>query len=89
MLRRPPIPIGEQAGTLPFDQVFDPLVDYVSYTPVWNATGHPGMSVPLGWSSDGLPIGSQFIAGYCEERMLIELAYELEAAQPWANKRPT
>ena len=88
VLRRPPIPIGEQAGTLPFDQVFDPLIDYVSYTPVWNATGHPGMSVPLGWSSDGLPIGSQFIAGYGEERLLIELAYELEAAQPWADKRP-
>jgi amidase len=76
------------AGTLPFDQVLDPMIDYVSYTPTWNATGHPCMSVPLGKSSDGLPIGSQFIAHHGEERLLLELAYELEAAHPWAHERP-
>jgi len=88
VLRRPPLRIGEQAGTLPFEDVFDPMIDYVSYTPVFNATGHPAMSVPLGWSSDELPIGSQFVAGWGDERTLLELAYELEAARPWADRRP-
>ncbi len=87
VLRRPPIRIGEQAGTLPFEQVIDPLVDYVSYTPVWNATGHPAMSVPLGWTRDGLPVGSQFIAGLGQEQRLLEMAYELEAASPWQAHR--
>ena len=46
------------------------------------------MSVPLGWSMDGLPIGSQFIARHGDEQTLLELAYELEIAQPWADRRP-
>lgn len=88
VLRRPPIPLGEQAGTLPFDEVFEPMIDYVSFTPIWNATGHPAMSVPLGWSPDGLPIGSQFIAGLGQEQRLLELAYALEAERPWADRLP-
>lgn len=88
VLREPPLPLGVIAGTLPFDRAFEPMISYVGYTPMWNATGHPGMSVPLAWSRDGLPIGSQFIAGRGEERTLLELAYELEAARPWADRRP-
>jgi len=45
------------------------------------------MSVPLGWSTRGLPIGSQFAAHLGEERNLFELAFELEQAQPWATRR--
>jgi amidase len=46
------------------------------------------MSVPLFMSSDGLPIGSQFGARSGDERRLFELAYELEQAQPWADRWP-
>jgi amidase len=46
------------------------------------------MSVPLGTSSDGLPIGVQFAAPQGGERTLFELAYELEAAAPWAGRWP-
>jgi amidase len=88
VLRRPPIRIGEQGGTQPFADVFGPMIDYVSYTPVFNATGHPAMSVPLGWSSQRLPIGSHFVARHGDERTLLELAYELEAARPWAHRVP-
>ena len=88
VLRTPPIPLGTQAGTLPFDRVLEPLFDYVSYTPVWNATGNPAMSVPLGWSAAGLPIGSQLIARLGGEATLFSLAYELEAVAPWADRWP-
>ncbi|MDJ0790023.1 MAG: amidase family protein [Myxococcota bacterium] len=85
---RLPVPLGTQGGTLPFEEMFDPMVDYVSYTPFWNATGNPAMSVPLGWSGGGLPIGSQFVAPLGGEGTLLALAYELEEAAPWATRRP-
>lgn len=88
VLRRAPIPLGEQAGTQPYDEVIEPMLDYVSYTPIWNATGHPAMSVPLGWSPEGLPIGSQLVAGLGQEQRLLELAYALEAERPWADRMP-
>ena len=62
------------------------VFDFVSFTSPMNVFGLPGMSVPLAWSAKGLPIGSQFFAKYGQEPMLLELAYELEAEQPWANK---
>jgi amidase len=47
------------------------------------------MSVPLHWTKDGLPVGSQFAAWRGGEATLLALAYELEAAQPWGKRRPT
>ncbi|MCZ6462867.1 MAG: amidase [Proteobacteria bacterium] len=88
VLRTPPIPLGTQGGTLPFEQVFEPMLDYASYTPVFNAAGNPAMSVPLGWSREGLPIGSQFAARIGGEATLLALAYELEQARPWADRHP-
>ena len=64
------------------------MISYVAYTVVFNVAGMPAMSVPLGWSEQGLPIGSQFAAKTGDERTLLELAYELEEAQPWADKWP-
>jgi amidase len=45
----------------------------------------PAMSVPLTWNDAKLPIGSQFAAKVGDERTLLELAYELEQARPWAG----
>ncbi|MEM7444111.1 MAG: amidase family protein [Pseudomonadota bacterium] len=61
------------------------VFDYVCYTSPMNAFGLPGMSVPLAWSAEGFPIGSHFFAEYGQEQMLLELAYELEAARPWKD----
>lgn len=88
VLRKAPVPLGTQGGTLPFEQVFPALVDYASYTPAWNAAGNPAMSVPLSWNEDGLPIGSQFVARVGGEATLLALAYELEQAHPWADRWP-
>ncbi|MEZ5939392.1 MAG: amidase [Hyphomonadaceae bacterium] len=84
----PPRPLGYFRGDVPFEELRERLIRDVGYTLIHNVSGAPAMSVPLGWSSDGLPIGVQVGAGRGEERKLLELAFELEAAQPWAGRRP-
>ena len=58
------------------------------FTPLQNATGQPGMSVPLYWNNEGLPIGVHFAARFGDEATLFRLAAQLEEARPWASKRP-
>nr|MBX2853822.1 hypothetical protein [Paracoccaceae bacterium] len=88
VLRRPPSRIGDLAPTLPFETLLERCIDTVAYTPMHNAIGTPAISLPLWWSDEGLPIGSQFAADAGNERTLLELSYELEAAQPWADHWP-
>ncbi len=81
----PPV-IGQYAPTIPYQELVRRMVAYVAYTPLFNVTGMPAMSVPLYWNAAGLPIGSQFAAQVGAEQTLLELAYELEQARPWADK---
>jgi len=67
----------------PFDQLLQRLVEYVSFTPLNNASGTPALSLPLGATEQGLPIGVHLMGRYGDERTLLELAYELEAAAPF------
>ncbi len=60
----------------------------VAFTPLQNITGQPGMSVPLHWTPDELPVGVHFAAGAHGDELLLQLAYQLEAAQPWAQRLP-
>src|SRR3954451_11620468 len=61
---------------------------WVPFTPVWNVTGQPAISLPLAESGAGLPIGVQFVGALAAEEMLISLAARVEEARPWANRRP-
>ncbi|MFU8806165.1 MAG: amidase family protein, partial [Bradymonadaceae bacterium] len=57
------------------------------FTQLANLTGQPAMSVPLHWTTEGLPVGVQFIAPLGDEATLFRMAAQLEQAQPWFEKR--
>ena len=59
------------------------------YAFVANLTGHPAISVPCGWHSDGLPLGVQLIGRLDEEERLLTLAAAWEAQRPWWDRWPT
>jgi len=66
-----------------YDLVLDRLLTWVAYTPLQNATGAPAISLPLATTDAGLPHGMMFAAAQGREALLLELAYELEEANPW------
>ncbi len=90
-LAEPPLRIGELYEA---DDDRHPLAAsaragrFVSFTPPFNATGQPAISLPLHWNADGLPIGVQLVAAYGREDVLIRVASQIESAVPWADRRP-
>jgi amidase len=83
-----PPKIGEVGPDVPFDTLVARLTEYVGYTTLHNVAGAPSMSVPLTWTEGGLPVGTQFAARVGDEALLLQLAYQLEAARPWADRAP-
>ena len=88
-LGEPPVPIGTFANNP--DSPMAPMVraaQYVPFTPAFNASGQPAISLPMHWTPEGLPVGVQLVAAYGREDLLLRVAAQLEAAQPWADRRP-
>ncbi|MET0448993.1 MAG: amidase, partial [Aeromicrobium sp.] len=77
--------LGHLSPAVEFGVMFERLVQYAAFTPLNNAAGGPAISLPLGRSSADMPIGVHFSADHGDEQTLLELAYELEAAQPFAS----
>jgi amidase len=91
----PPLPIGglygDQADGVDPANPMAPSIRagrFVAFTPQFNSSGQPAISLPLHWNDDGLPIGVQLVAAYGREDLLIRIASQLEAAAPWADRRP-
>jgi amidase len=75
--------IGHLDPTADYEQIIGRLSDWVAFTPLQNITGDPAISLPLAQSAAGLPVGMMFSAPAGGEATLLELAFELEAAQPF------
>jgi amidase len=89
-LAEPPTRIGEFAN--------DPAAPmapmaragrYVAFTPAFNSSGQPAISLPLHWTPEGLPVGVQLVAAYGREDVLVRVASQLEQARPWIDRRPS
>jgi amidase len=85
----PPVP----HGTFPSTRT-EPLTGFiragafVPFTTQSNISGQPAISLPLHWTPDGRPVGVQLVAAFGREDVLIGVAAQLEAAAPWADRRP-
>ena len=61
---------------------------FVPFTTQSNVSGQPAISLPMHWTPDGLPVGIQLVAAFGREDLLIQVAAQLEAAAPWADRTP-
>ena len=81
----PPVGALQGRGAL---WTLNTVAGWVPYNAVWNLTGQPAISVPAGFSAEGLPLAVQIVARPCEEGRLLALAAQLEAERPWADRLP-
>ncbi len=84
-----PVPIGtiDTCSDNPWG-AFQRAAFFTPFTPIWNVTGQPAISLPLAQGQDGLPLAVQVVGPPLGEGMLLSLAAQVEAAQPWADRRP-
>ena len=62
---------------------------FTPFTPVFNATGQPGIAVPLFEGEDGLPLGVQLVGRPLAEDKLLQVALQIQTARPWAKHVPS
>ena len=85
-----PIKIGAlepKEGEQPLQMLMN-SAEWVPFTPVWNVTGQPAISLPLHQTEAGLPVGVQLVGPPAGEELLLSPAAQIEAAEPWADRRP-
>ena len=88
-LGQPPLRIGAIDFMSPATTLLDEtMTNFAVACPVYNITGQPAISLPLHWNREGLPIGVMFGGRYGDEATLIQLAGQLEQAQPWIGRKP-
>ena len=88
-IAEPPVPLGTLvAAPENPSKGLHRMLDLMQFTPPYNVTGQPAISLPLYWNSAGLPIGSQLVAAYGLEDLLLQVAAQLERARPWRDRGP-
>lgn len=87
----PAQPLGYQNSNDPdlsYEEWTLKLLNDISFTPLFNATGQPAISLPLGQGAGGLPVGVQAVGRLGAEDVLLALSAQLEQAAPWSDRRP-
>ena len=88
-LAQRPVPIGaiDSCSDDPWED-FRRSGEFTPYTAIFNVTGQPAISLPLFHGEDGLPLAVQLAGKPAGEAQLLALAAQVEAASPWADRRP-
>ena len=79
--RPPEVGVLAKGGTVRAALVSQPMIAYAA---LWNITGNPAASVPVGVGDDGLPLAVQLVGRRSDETTLLSLSAQIESAQPWA-----
>lgn len=90
-IARPPLKLGtldQNAEGVDAREWSRQVFDWIPFTPLYNTTGQPAISLPLCHSPDNLPVGMQLVADLNDEATLIRLAAQLEQAKPWIDRKP-
>ncbi len=87
-LAQPPLRVGEIRDDDDPARDFENQKAFTPYTSAWNVTGMPAVSLPLHETPEGLPVGVMLAGRPGEEHRLLALATQVEAAAPWADRRP-
>jgi amidase len=88
-LAQRPLPLGTLDAAAPYPlRTFARSGHFTPFTPIFNASGQPAISLPLCHGDDGLPLGVQIAGAEGGEGVLLALAAQLEAAEPWIDRRP-
>jgi amidase/aspartyl-tRNA(Asn)/glutamyl-tRNA(Gln) amidotransferase subunit A len=92
-LLMPTLPsLPPRQGTLPSSEDYDvrwrEYLHFLAFTSPFNVTGQPAISVPSGWSAEGMPVGLQIACRPGEEAAMLQLAASFEEARPWLDRRP-
>lgn len=87
-LAEPPLPVGALRDDADPASDFEAQKRFTPWTSMWNVTGSPAVSLPLHWTSDGLPVGVMLAMAPGEDAALLQLAAQVEAASPWSDRKP-
>lgn len=88
VLSRHAVPVGYLSPNRAPAEIMADMMRLVAYTPVQNMAGAAAMSVPIMQTTSGLPLGMHFAGRRGDDARLLDLAFQLEAAAPWAQRLP-
>ena len=87
-LAQPPAKVGGLRNDADPAKDFENQKRYTPFTAPYNMSGQPSINIPVHWTDDSLPIGIQLVGRPGDEVTLLRLAAQIEAAEPWAHRRP-
>jgi amidase len=87
-LAQPPAKVGGLRNDADPARDFENQKRFTPFTAPYNMSGQPAVSIPLHWTENSLPIGIQLVGRPGDEVTLLRLAAQIEAAEPWAHRKP-